>query len=257
MRKSYFFAAAFTSVIAISCGSGSNETNTDSPSAGTPGSTQSIIPATPATVTNAATPQITAPDLNVPTQATTASSAAGMNPAHGQPGHRCDIAVGAPLNSAPATQPTTATTVAANPSITNQAPVIINKSQPVAALTTPATTAAGMNPAHGQPGHRCDIAVGAPLNSAPATTNNAAANLKPSITNTAPVITKTAPATATTVAPGMNPAHGQPGHRCDIAVGAPLNSAPATASTPSVVPAATNEAKKPVIQTQEPAKKEN
>lgn len=28
----------------------------------------------------------------------------GLNPAHGQPGHRCDIAVGAPLNSAPAQQ---------------------------------------------------------------------------------------------------------------------------------------------------------
>jgi hypothetical protein len=24
-----------------------------------------------------------------------------MNPSHGQPGHRCDIAVGAPLNSKP------------------------------------------------------------------------------------------------------------------------------------------------------------
>jgi len=30
-----------------------------------------------------------------------------LNPAHGQPGHRCDIAVGAPLNSAPAAQPQT------------------------------------------------------------------------------------------------------------------------------------------------------
>ena len=25
----------------------------------------------------------------------------GLNPAHGQPGHRCDIAVGQPLSSAP------------------------------------------------------------------------------------------------------------------------------------------------------------
>jgi len=28
------------------------------------------------------------------------------------------------------------------------------------------------------------------------------------------------------VAIGVNPAHGQPNHRCDIAVGAPLNSKP-------------------------------
>ncbi|MDG3581548.1 MULTISPECIES: hypothetical protein [Galbibacter] len=55
----------------------------------------------------------------------------GLNPAHGQPGHRCDIAVGAPLTSP----------------------------QGGAMLNTSAT----LNPAHGQPGHRCDVAVGAPL----------------------------------------------------------------------------------------------
>ncbi|MCF8714506.1 hypothetical protein JM658_06640 [Joostella atrarenae] len=60
------------------------------------------------------------------------------------------------------------------------------------------TTASGMNPAHGQPGHRCDIAVGAPL--------------------TAPVDGSLLNINGTT----LNPAHGQPGHRCDIAVGAPL-----------------------------------
>jgi hypothetical protein len=84
-----------------------------------------------------------------------ASGTAGLNPAHGQPGHRCDIQVGAPLNSAPA-QPanTTAPGVTVNP----------------APATAPASTGsqAGLNPAHGQPGHRCDIAVGAPLNSKPA-----------------------------------------------------------------------------------------
>ena len=37
----------------------------------------------------------------------------------------------------------------------------------------PTTTAAGMNPAHGQAGHRCDIAVGAPLNSQAAATATA------------------------------------------------------------------------------------
>lgn len=51
-----------------------------------------------------------------------------------------------------------------------------------------------LNPAHGQPGHRCDIAVGQPLNSQPKPQNNAK----------------------------VNPPHGQPGHRCDLAVGAPL-----------------------------------
>lgn len=57
------------------------------------------------------------------------------------------------------------------------------------------TTSGGVNPPHGQPGHRCDIAVGAPLGGN-SMINNTAANL--------------------------NPPHGQAGHRCDIAVGAPL-----------------------------------
>lgn len=85
----------------------------------------------------------------------------------------------------------------------------------------PTTTAPGMNPPHGQPNHRCDIAVGAPLNS-PAGKNPAAqatpapvqAQPQPQMQpqNAAPVVT----------APGMNPPHGQPGHKCEVAVGAPL-----------------------------------
>jgi len=48
----------------------------------------------------------------------------------------------------------------------------------------------------------------------------------------------TAPAQKT--APGMNPPHGQPGHRCDIAVGAPLNSPPAKTTTSPVNPLPAN-----------------
>lgn len=63
-----------------------------------------------------------------------------------------------------------------------------------------------LNPAHGQPGHRCDIKVGEPLNSAP----------EKSETNTSgsPLINAGSGK--------LNPAHGQPGHRCDIKVGDPL-----------------------------------
>lgn len=82
-------------------------------------------------------------------QASKAMPSAGLNPAHGQPGHRCDIAVGAPLNSPPAT--TTAPQVQTVPA------------QPVAASTAPADPNAKLNPPHGQPGHDCSIAVGAPL----------------------------------------------------------------------------------------------
>ena len=79
---------------------------------------------------------------------------AGLNPAHGQPGHRCEIPVGAPLNTpAPSAQPANAPQVQMNPV---QAPV----SAPQQTVTAP-----GMNPPHGEPGHRCEIPVGAPLNS--------------------------------------------------------------------------------------------
>jgi hypothetical protein len=97
--------------------------------------------------------------------------------------------------------------------------------QPVANTTT----APGMNPAHGQPGHRCDIAVGAPLNSAPAKPAT------PTVQTTPAIATPTATAAKTKTAPGMNPPHGEPGHRCDIAVGAPLNSPPA--AKPAIKPA--------------------
>ncbi len=146
------------------------------------------------------TPVVTQTNAVTPT-------APGMNPPHGQPGHRCDISVGAPLNSKPNPQPTTVSTTTAKPVITQQ-------------LTPVAKTLPGMNPPHGEPGHRCDIAVGAPLNSKP--------NPQPtkvSTTTAQPVLTQE-PTTVSKTLPGMNPPHGQSGHRCEIAVGAPLSSAP-------------------------------
>lgn len=157
-----------------------------------------------------------------PKPATAATT--GVNPAHGEPGHRCDIAVGAPLN------PNAAAVQSATP--VQSTPQIITTT-----TAAPAKVASGINPAHGQPGHRCDIAVGASLSSAPAKTSaqpvpatttinsdvtvNAASNVKVTTTdnNATPALLK-APAAAT--AAGMNPAHGQEGHRCDIAVGAAL-----------------------------------
>ncbi|OAB29771.1 hypothetical protein SAMN05444395_107137 [Flavobacterium fryxellicola] len=99
-----------------------------------------------------------------------------------------------------------------------------NQSQTIAQPqnTSPQTgaVAPGMNPAHGQPGHRCDIAVGAPLNAPVATTQT---TVKQNATAPAPTVTTTAAPVETTPTPeGMNPPHGQTNHRCDIAVGAPL-----------------------------------
>lgn len=105
-------------------------------------------------------------------------------------------------------------------------PVEISAEKPVIPVTT--TTAAGMNPPHGQPGHRCDIEVGAPLNSPPGkTAPPTVINMEPEepqeIIEGTPVQTQTIQAPpAGPTAPGMNPPHGQPGHDCSIAVGAPL-----------------------------------
>ena len=72
---------------------------------------------------------------------------AQVNPAHGLPGHRCDIPVGAPLNSAAATQATPAATTTTSSTVS---PIRVDK--------TPA-----VNPPHGEPGHTCSLPVGAPL----------------------------------------------------------------------------------------------
>jgi hypothetical protein len=92
------------------------------------------------------------PEAMPPYAAPQPIAAAGLNPPHGQPNHRCDIAVGVPLDSPPGTRPT---------------PPVASQLNVPAQTTTPSTTP-GMNPPHGQPDHRCDIAVGAPLDSPPA-----------------------------------------------------------------------------------------
>ena len=64
------------------------------------------------------------------------------------------------------------------------------------------------NPAHGVEGHRCDLPVGAPLNTAAAST--------PKQMTSSPVRMQSA-------TPQINPPHGEPGHDCSVAVGAALN----------------------------------
>lgn len=87
------------------------------------------------------------------------------------------------------------------------------------------TVAQNLNPAHGQPNHRCDIAVGAPLSS-PANAAAAVSGQQSRVTSTQ-VTTPVQNSTPKVVTPkGMNPPHGELGHRCDISVGAPLNSKP-------------------------------
>ncbi|OAH73125.1 hypothetical protein AXA65_08640 [Chryseobacterium sp. FP211-J200] len=76
-----------------------------------------------------------------------------------------------------------------------------------------------LNPEHGQPYHRCEIAVGAPIDSAP-TQQNAPQTQTPSILS--PTVAPAPQAQSLGPKPALNPAHGEPHHRCELAVGAPL-----------------------------------
>jgi hypothetical protein len=144
------------------------------------------------------------------------------------------------LNANPALVPNTGVTQ----TIQQQQPMQVTQMQNNAPATnrSNAIVASGLNPAHGQPGHRCDIPEGSPLSSAPTGTVNA----PQTITSTP------SPAPKTITAAGMNPAHGEPGHRCDISVGAPLNS-PAPAANvqnqPPVSPVTVNSPAKEMVPT--------
>ena len=89
------------------------------------------------------------------TQQAVATKGQKLNPPHGQPGHRCDIPVGAPLNSKPVKQQAPAT-----PKTVEQQIVIDPKMAQQHTGTTEPGFSGKPNPPHGQPGHRCDIAVG-------------------------------------------------------------------------------------------------
>ena len=84
--------------------------------------------------------------------------------------------------------------------------------------TQAAKTAAGMNPPHGEPGHRCDIPVGAPL-STPAGATQATPTVQP--VQATPAAAPAKPASSTGSGK-LNPPHGEPGHDCAVPVGAPL-----------------------------------
>lgn len=90
----------------------------------------------------------------------------------------------------------------------------------------PKTVDIALNPEHGQPGHRCEIPVGAPLNSKPEDfKNNAAIQQAPAaMPQGGPRIETTIPAggSSTSSTVKLNPPHGEPGHDCAVPVGQPL-----------------------------------
>ena len=178
--------AAAVSVLSVNCGNNSAEEQTASAASDT---SKPVLTA-PTSNTQVTVPNsITSGTGNTATQTNTAvttpqvKSGAGLNPAHGQPGHRCELPVGAPLDSKPVS--TQSPSVNVQPVNNNPSNVTINSAPPSAPVinqpSTLTTVGAGMNPAHGQPGHRCDIPVGAPLNSKPTTTAQVIPATKPAV----------------------------------------------------------------------------
>lgn len=182
-----------------------------------------------ATVNNTPQPSLLN-QAGIPTAAPSSPSVAtapGMNPPHGEPGHRCDIPVGQPLNGAggtpaqsasPSTQNVTVNgnnSVQIDPNAVSPGKIMIDQNG------KQVKTAPGMNPPHGQPGHRCDIPVGQPLNSKPAAANQPTAQTT-QVQAPQPMPATQSVANNTGPKPKLNPAHGEPWHDCAKKVGEAL-----------------------------------
>ncbi len=128
-----------------------------------------VLPNTSAKITSA--PATAA--ANEPAVENAAATPPKLNPAHGQPFHRCDIAVGSPLDAAPSKPAATAIRTGASPTLENAArlnnpqansPQVNNPTAPTVANANANGTPPKLNPPHGQPFHKCEIPVGSPLN---------------------------------------------------------------------------------------------
>ena len=152
MKITYYLLISASIIGLFSC-SDAEKTTTESEASGTTTTTVSAE--------GSATENLNEPLPSMPAAANQATaSASGLNPAHGEAGHRCDIAVGAPLNSAP-TQNTTALPQTSS----GQSPKPAVMTMPTV-TPPPAQTGTGsgkINPAHGEPGHVCGKPVGQPL----------------------------------------------------------------------------------------------
>lgn len=95
-----------------------------------------------------------------------------------------------------------------------EAPVTFESSDPL--FQTPSANTIALNPPHGEPGHDCNISVGAPLNGA-ANSVNGSMPLPIMQGATNPINNSTMNRVR------LNPPHGEPGHDCNVQVGQPLS----------------------------------
>ncbi|MBW6535069.1 MAG: hypothetical protein K0B11_08670 [Mariniphaga sp.] len=174
LGKSIIFNTVFVLFTLVSCSSSQNESRETPLIPVLPQNQEQNSPTSPETPVTTTTETTIQPTTGQNTQEVM------LNPPHGEPFHRCDIPVGAPLNSQPANttgQTTSNPPTASTPVTTNTAPratnnptaptlenaMRMNPSQARSTTATPSGTKPQLNPPHGQPWHRCDIAVGSPL----------------------------------------------------------------------------------------------
>lgn len=161
MKKYFILFSAAALAVLVSCSPAKKESNSEAvqqlkqvQQTTLPADTSAAISAVPAAATT-----------NQPAATQTASTPPELNPPHGQPYHRCDIPVGSPLNTPapakPAVNRTGTSPTLANAARLNNTTQVVNPTAPTVANATSAKPK--LNPPHGQPYHRCDIAVGSPL----------------------------------------------------------------------------------------------
>jgi hypothetical protein len=159
--KKYFLLASFALLgLTISC-TGDKKNDTEETAQPETTVDAAVSSETPAVMEQQPVMSEGQPVNAMPVQNNT--SGARLNPAHGEPGHDCAVPVGSPL-PAPGSTPAATTApqqITATPS--SAAPTSIMNAPPAGAPATAGTTAPGMNPPHGEPGHDCAIPVGSPL----------------------------------------------------------------------------------------------
>ncbi len=162
MKKYFLLISAAVLAVMISCSPAKKESNSEAvqqlkqvQQTNVSADTSKAISSVPAAATT-----------NQPAAVQTASTPPELNPPHGQPYHRCDIPVGSPLNTPAPTKPALAVNrTGTSPTLANAAklnnPQSVNPTAPTVANATSGKPK--LNPPHGQPYHRYDIAVGSPL----------------------------------------------------------------------------------------------
>lgn len=173
MNKTITGLALFATLTFAACGNppANNEVSASQPISmpgSSPAQTQSQT-AQPSTIVDMNKPATTNPQagqsqaVQVQQPQPAAKSSGALNPEHGKPGHRCDIAVGAPLSSpVGATAQPQPQQFQAKPQPQPQMQVG-PQITPIQSAPSPATGKGRINPAHGEPGHDCAKPVGAPL----------------------------------------------------------------------------------------------